>query len=195
MYQKYVKRFLDIIFSLILIPILIIVFIPVAIIIKLDDRGPVFYKGKRLGYKMTKFNMYKFRTMKVGAPDIRNKDGSTYNSESDPRLTRIGRVLRKTSIDELPQIYNVLIGDMSFVGPRPSPLGNEKKYTKEYLKKFDVKPGITGYNQATLRNSATMEQRIKNDLYYVENISFLFDLKILIWTLKSVLLQKNIYRR
>ena len=142
---------------------------------------------------MKKFKMIKFRTMKMNAPDIRNKDGSTYNSAKDPRLTKIGALLRKTSVDELPQVFNVLFGDMSFVGPRPSPMGNEKTYTSFIKKKFRVRPGITGYNQALLRNSATLEERYKNDVYYAENVSFFLDVKIIFMTAVSVLKKKNIY--
>ena len=101
--------------------------------------------------------------------------------------------MRKTSIDELPQIFNVLLGDMSFIGPRPSPMGNEKTYTDFVKKKFNVRPGITGYNQALKRNSATLEERYKNDVYYAEHVSFLLDAKIVLMTIKTVLLRRNIY--
>lgn len=194
MYHYGIKRLLDIIIAILLLPILLIMTLPIALLIKLEDGGPVFYNAPRLGKNMKEFKMYKFRSMIVNAPDIRNEDGTTFNSDDDPRVTKVGKVLRKTSIDELPQILNVLKGDMSFVGPRPSPLGNKDLYPKEYFRKFDVKPGITGYNQAILRNKSTMEQRIKNDLYYVENLSLIFDLKIILLTFVSVLKFKNINR-
>ncbi|MEB6548869.1 sugar transferase [Heyndrickxia sporothermodurans] len=194
MYRYGIKRLFDVIVSLLALPFLVIIMIPVAILIKLEDRGPVFYNASRLGKNMKEFRMYKFRSMKVNAPDIRNKDGSTFNSENDPRVTRIGKILRRTSIDELPQLLNVLKGDMSFVGPRPSPLGNKNLYPKDYFRKFDVKPGITGYNQAVLRNKSTMEQRVENDLYYVENVSLFLDIKILFMTFVSVIKSKNINR-
>lgn len=168
--------------------------IPVSIMIKKEDRGPVFYNAPRLGKNMKEFKMYKFRSMKVNAPDIRNNDGSTFNSDNDPRVTKMGKILRKTSVDEIPQLLNVLKGDMSLVGPRPSPLGNKELYPQEFFRKFDVKPGITGYNQALLRNKSTMEQRIENDIYYVENISFILDLKILVITALGVLKKENVYR-
>lgn len=193
-YNRYIKRLLDIVLGIILLPFVLLISIPIAIFIKLDDGGPIFYKGKRLGKNMKPFAMYKFRSMKVNAPDLRNQDGSTYNAENDPRLTSIGKVLRKTSLDELPQVFNVINGTMSFIGPRPSPLGNEKLYSKEYLIKFKIRPGITGYNQALLRNSATMEERWKNDIYYTTHLSFALDIKIIFLTLKTVLLKKNIYR-
>ncbi|MGD6889798.1 sugar transferase [Bacillus mobilis] len=194
MYRYGIKRIFDIIVSLLLLPFLLLIMIPVAIMIKLEDKGPVFYNAPRLGKGMREFPMYKFRSMKVNAPDIRNEDGSTFNADNDPRVTKIGHILRKTSIDELPQLLNVLKGDMSFVGPRPSPLGNKDIYPKEFFKKFDVCPGITGYNQAVLRNNSTMEQRVKNDVYYVENISLMLDVKIIFLTGASVIKSKNINR-
>lgn len=131
--------------------------------------------------------------MKMNAKDIRNADGTTYNSAKDDRQTKVGRFLRKTSIDELPQFINVLKGDMSLVGPRPSPMGNEHTYTDFVKRKFKVRPGITGYNQALLRNSATLEERYKNDVYYAEHVSLFFDIKIIVMTVKGVLGRKNIY--
>lgn len=194
MYQHFIKRVLDILLSLILIPFSLLAIIPAGIAIKLEDGGPIFYNAYRLGKDLKKFKMFKLRSMKVNAKDIRNPDGSTYNSSNDPRVTRVGRVIRKTSIDELPQLFNVLFGQMSFVGPRPSPLGNEHRYPKEYFRKFSVKPGITGYNQAVLRNQSTFEERMANDLYYIDNISFVLDVKILWWTFLSVIKKKNINR-
>ncbi len=192
MYQNFIKRIIDILVSIIGVIIFLIFLIPVSILIKLEDQGPVFFNGKRLGKDMKEFKMFKFRTMKVNAPDIRNSDGTTFNSDSDNRVTKVGRILRKTSIDELPQFINVLIGDMSIIGPRPSPLGNKDMYPKEFFKKYHVKPGITGLNQATLRNKATMEERIQNDGFYSDNVSFSLDIKIFFLTVQSVLKRKNI---
>lgn len=194
MYKNYIKRLFDILFSVIALPIFIIIFIPVSILIYREDKGSIFFSGKRLGKDMKEFKMIKFRSMKVNAPDIRNEDGSTFNSDKDPRQTKIGRILRKTSIDEIPQIINVLKGDMSIVGPRPSPLGNKERYSKEYLKKFSVKPGITGLNQAYLRNASTMEERIYNDIKYVNELSFFLDVKIIFKTISTVLFQRGINR-
>ena len=194
MYQSIIKRFFDILLSLLLLPIFLILLVFVSILIKLEDRGPIFYNAERIGKDKKIFKMYKFRSMKVAAPDIRNEDGTTFNSENDSRVTKVGRFIRKTSIDEIPQILNVLLGDMSFVGPRPSPLGDKSMYPAEFNEKFQVRPGITGYNQATLRNEATMAERIKNDSYYVKHLSFSLDLKIIVATAKSVLGKKNIYR-
>jgi len=193
MYKNYTKRLIDIAFCLWILPLFLIIFVPVAILIKLDDRGPVFYCSDRLGKNLKKFSMYKFRSMIVNAPDIRNEDGSTYNENSDIRQTRVGKFLRRTSIDEIPQIINVLIGDMSLIGPRPSPLGNTHLYSKEYLKKFSVKPGITGFNQAYYRNNAGVEKKQKGDLYYVENLTFSLDLKIIIKTIETVFKREGLY--
>lgn len=193
MYKKFIKRLLDILISLIILPVVLVITIPVATLIKIEDGGSVFYCGERYGKNMKKFKMFKFRTMKMNAPDIRNADGSTYNSADDNRLTKIGSFLRKTSIDELPQLFNVLLGDMSFIGPRPSPMGNESTYDAFVMKKFQVRPGLTGYNQALKRNSATLEERYKNDVYYTENVSFLLDVKIVGMTVITVLKGSNVY--
>lgn len=193
MYDRVIKRGIDILFSLILCPVVLVLAIPIGILIKREDHGSIFFISERYGRDMQKFRMLKFRTMKMNAADIRNKDGSTYNSDKDSRLTKTGSFLRKTSMDELPQIFNVLFGDMSFVGPRPSPMGNEKTYDEFVMKKFTVRPGITGYNQAYLRNSATMEERYKNDVYYVEHVSLLLDIKLVLMTIRTVLFRKNIY--
>ncbi|WP_373263518.1 sugar transferase [Hungatella hathewayi] len=193
MYEKCVKRIIDIILSLIAAPFLLLLTVPIGILIKKEDGGTVFFCGERYGKNMKKFRMIKFRTMKMNASDIRNADGSTYNSAKDDRQTKIGAFLRKTSIDELPQIFNVFLGDMSLVGPRPSPIGNEKTYNDFVMKKFNVRPGLTGYNQALLRNSASMEERYKNDVYYAEHVSFALDIKLVLLTVKAVLFRKNIY--
>lgn len=194
MYQSVIKRIFDIIFSLLGLFVVLIILIPVAVSIKIEDGGKIFYTSTRLGKNMKEFKMYKFRSMKKNAPDIRNTDGTTYNSENDERVTKVGKIIRKTSIDELPQILNVLKGDMSLVGPRPSPLGDKSIYPKDFFEKFKVNPGITGYSQAKVRNNATMEKRIKLDKYYVENISLILDIKIIIMTIKSITMTKNINR-
>jgi len=194
MYADFFKRLIDIVISIIVLPFFFILYLIIGVMIKRDDGGSIFYNGERLGKDMKEFRMHKFRTMVENAPDIRNQDGSTYNSDNDSRLTKVGGFLRKTSLDEIPQILNVFKGDMSIVGPRPSPLGNKDLYPKEFFKKFEVKPGITGYNQALLRNNSTMDQRVKNDVYYVASISFILDIKIVLWTITSVLGSKNINR-
>lgn len=193
MYKKIIKRVLDIVFSLLLLPFVIVVLIIMGLIIYFNDKGPIFYNAPRLGYKGKTFKMYKLRSMKVDAPDIRNEDGSTFNSENDPRVTTIGKLIRKTSVDELPQLFNVLKGDMSFVGPRPD-LPESINFYEEYeLNRLEVLPGITGYSQAFVRNSVSWKERIKNDLYYTENIAFSLDYRIIIQTIKTVFNKKNIY--
>lgn len=193
MYEKYFKRLFDLVVSVFIFPIFILIYVFVGILIKIEDGGKILFKGQRLGKNLKIYNIYKFRSMKENAVDLRNEDGSTYNSEHDERVTKIGKILRKTSIDEIPQILNVVKGDMSFIGPRPSPTGNIDKYPKEYLEKFKVRPGITGYNQAYFRNNISIEEKQKNDLAYVKNISFRLDLKIILRTIKTVIKKENIY--
>lgn len=162
-------------------------------LIYIEDRGPVFYNAPRLGKNGKIFKMYKFRSMKVNAPDIRNEDGSTFNSEDDPRLTKIGKFIRKTSIDETPQIINVIKGEMSIVGPRPDLPEQIKLYNKEEIRRLEVRPGITGYNQAYFRNTILWKDRIKNDIYYIDKVSLCFDIKILLKTVGAVLKRENIF--
>ena len=143
MYKYLIKRILDIILAILLLPFLCVTTILIAPLIYLEDGGSIFYNSKRLGKNGKVFIMYKFRTMKENAKDIRNADGSTYNSIYDPRVTKIGKVLRRTSIDEIPQIINVLKGDMSFIGPRPDLPEHIMLYTNEEKRKLKVRPGIT----------------------------------------------------
>ena len=121
MYERLFKRLIDFLIALVAMPFFLVLFIPVALCIVIDDGFPVFYNAKRIGQNGKLFKMYKFRSMKNNAPDIRLADGSTYNGEADPRVTKIGKILRSTSIDELPQLLNILKGDMSLIGPRPDP--------------------------------------------------------------------------
>ena len=192
-YSIFIKRGFDIILSLIVMPFLVLSIIIFAPLIKYSDRGSIFYNALRLGYNGKTFIMYKLRTMKVNAPDIRLADGSTYNGEDDPRQTKIGKFLRSTSLDELPQILNVLKGDMSFVGPRPDLPEHIQQYEDSEIEKLNVKPGITGYNQAYFRNTIEWKERLKNDVVYARNISFLFDAKIIVHTIGTLLLRRNIY--
>lgn len=193
MYKKFFKVILDILISLLTMPLLIIIIIVVGTIIYLDDKGPIFYNAKRLGKNGKVFKMYKFRTMKVNAEDLRNPDGSTFNSEDDPRLTRVGKFLRKTSIDEFPQILNVLLQNMSIVGPRPDLPEHIHLYSKEEKEKLSVLPGITGYSQAYYRNSIEWKERLAYDMYYSRNVSFLLDIKIVFKTVQTVVMKKNVF--
>lgn len=192
MYILFFKRIIDLIFALIALPFVLLVIIIVAPFIWLDDRGPIFYAGKRIGYHGKPFVMLKFRSMKVNAPDIRLEDGSTYNGDDDPRVTKVGRFLRKTSLDEIPQFLNVLVGQMSLIGIRPDTPDWLEKYNEHERVILTVKPGITGYNQAYFRNSADGETKLRNDVYYAEHISFWFDVKIFFKTIKTVLFRENI---
>ena len=192
MYANYFKRYIDLVLGILLAPVIVIFIFLMFITVKLDDKGPVFYKSKRLGKGKKVFSIIKFRSMKIDAPDLRNEDGSTFNSKNDPRITKIGKFIRKTSIDELPQVINVIKGDMSFVGPRPDTVEALNIYEGNQVKKLDVRPGITGYNQAYYRNSISQKEKFQNDIYYVKNISFLFDMKIILKTIHSVLNRKNI---
>lgn len=193
MYERFFKRLIDIIISLLCLPFFLIISVVVIPLIYFSDRGNPFYNAERLGKNRKVFKMYKFRTMRVNAEDIRNEDGSTFNSENDPRLTKIGKVLRKLSIDELPQILNVLIGNMSIIGPRPDLPEHFKEYTEEEKKKLNVLPGLTGYNQAYFRNTIPWKQRLINDVYYSENIGLLLDLKIFFKTIQVVLKREGVF--
>ena len=194
MYQIF-KRLFDIIGALLLLPFIVLEIIVLSPIIWLTDRGPVFYNAQRAGKDYKPFKMFKFRSMYVNSPDLKNPDGSTFNSDNDPRVTSIGRIMRKTSLDEFPQILNILLGDMSFVGPRPKlyKIGRLDGETNvDIIKSFSVKPGVTGYAQAYFRNSITQDEKIKWDAFYADNVSFLMDVKILWRTAISVIARKNI---
>ena len=195
MYKHLFKRFFDIIVGLCALPFVLLLIIIIGPIIYFTDRGPIFYNGPRIGLNGKVFKMCKFRSMRVNAPDLRTADGSTYNGDDDPRVTKIGRFLRKTSLDEIPQFLNVLAGQMSFVGNRPDTPRMLDVYTVEQKKWLLItKPGITGYSQAYYRNSTTCEEKIANDIYYAKNESFLFDLKIVFRTVRTVLFRENINR-
>ncbi len=193
MYRILFKRILDVIFSLCSLPFLLPICLVLSIAVVLDDPGAPFYNGKRLGKNGKVFKMYKLRTMKQNMPDLRNPDGSTYNAEDDYRLTRVGRFLRKYSLDELPQILNVLKGDMSFVGPRPDLPSQQSLYEGNEADRLAVLPGITGYAQVTCRNAAPWKERIQLDIYYIQHLSFFMDFKIILKTVGSVLGAENIY--
>lgn len=194
MYERYIKRALDVIFAVIALPIVLVVCIIFGALIWLEDRGTIFYLAKRRGKNGTIFNMYKLRSMKVNAPDIRNKDNSTFNSADDPRVTKIGRLMRKISVDELPQVFNILKGDMSWIGPRPvttdRPLSEYDQKRKDRLK---VKPGITGYTQAYYRNNLNVRDKRMYDAWYAHNASFFLDIKIFFKSIVTVLKKENVY--
>lgn len=188
-----IKNLLDRFFAIIMFIILIPVFLLITLFIKMDSKGNAFYKQKRLGKNGKVFDMYKFRSMYTDAKDIRNADGSTFNSEDDPRVTKIGKILRKTSLDELPQLINILIGEMSFIGPRPDLPDHYEMYSEFHKKKLLVKPGVTGLAQSIGRNSIPWGERLDYDVEYVENYTLLLDIKVLLKTFFSVLKRENIY--
>ena len=171
MYKNYFKRILDIAIGIIGFPFFLLAFIIIAPIIKVTDGGPIFYNAKRIGKSGKLFKMYKFRSMKVNAPDIRLADGSTFNGADDPRVTKVGRILRATSIDELPQLLNILNGTMSLIGPRPDPPDWIDKYPEDIRVFLSVRPGLTGYCQAYWRNGANGYEKMKltfcfSDLFF-----------------------------
>lgn len=195
MYEHFFKRALDLILALLLSPFVLLAVAICALPIFLCDRGPVFYPAKRRGKNGRIFKMLKLRTMYVGAPELKNADGSTYAGRSDPRVTPVGRLLRRLSVDELPQVFNVLVGDMSFIGPRPNLATVDYEELDEKRKKrLTVRPGITGYAQAYFRNSITADEKLALDVKYAENVSFLLDLRILLRTFTAVLSGKNVYQ-
>lgn len=192
-YQNVFKRLVDILACIVLIPFIMLLFIPVAIAIKVEDGGPVLYRSRRIGKNFKEFNMYKFRSMMVNAPDLRNEDGSTYNSKSDRRVTRVGNFIRETSIDELPQIFNVLFGQMSLVGPRAGDVESKDTYEDDEKDKTLVRPGITGYSQAYFRNKLGVREKRLYDACYAHNVTMWLDIKILFKTVETVLKRENVY--
>lgn len=194
MYKSCVKRAIDLLLGIVGLPFFLIALIIFGPIIKATDKGPIFYNAKRIGKDGKLFKMYKFRSMYENAPDIRLADGSTYNGEDDPRVTKIGKFMRATSIDELPQLLNILNGTMSLIGPRPDPPDWIDKYPEDIKVFLTVRPGLTGYSQAYFRNGADGEQKMKNDAYYAQHVSFLFDVKIFFKTIATVLGHEGTYK-
>lgn len=192
-YQLGVKRIIDIIACLLAMPFVLFIMLPVSIAIKLEDGGPIFYRSMRLGVGFKEFGMLKFRSMKVNAPDLRNDDGSTFNSDKDPRVTRIGHFMRVTSIDELPQIFNVLKGDMSIIGPRAGDVESKDTYLKDEKDKLLIRPGITGYTQAYYRNALGVREKRLYDAWYAHRVSLFLDVKIFFKTIGTVLKRENVF--
>ncbi|MBZ4663243.1 MAG: sugar transferase [Caloramator sp.] len=190
MYRKYIKRFIDFLLSLIGLIVLSPIFLILMIAIKLDSKGPVFFKQKRVGINKTHFEILKFRTMRIDTP----KDTPTHLLENPEKwITRVGKFLRKTSLDELPQIINILKGDMSIIGPRPA-LWNQYDLIAERDKygANDVFPGLTGWAQINGRDELPIQIKAKFDGEYVQKMSFLFDTKIFFKTIFSVLRSEGV---
>lgn len=194
MYGKFIKRVFDFLIALLALPFVLLLILIVSPFILAEDGLPVFYNANRIGRNGKVFKMYKFRSMRKNAPDIRMADGSTYNGADDPRVTKIGKFLRDTSIDEVPQLLNVLKGDMSLIGPRPDPPDWLERYPEDVKVFLKARPGITGYSQAYFRNSVDGAGKMKNDVYYAEHCSFRLDVKIFFKTVMTVLGHENTYK-
>ena len=186
MYKHFFKRFFDILIALLGLIIAAIPMLFIAIAIKLNSKGPVIFKQERVGKKGKVFKIYKFRSMCVGAEQTGT---GVYSGKGDARVTKVGKILRATSLDELPQFFNLLKGDMSLVGPRP-PLTYHPwtldKYTDEQKRMFDVRPGITGWAQVNGRKDVEWNKRIKLNVWYVDHVSLWLDIKILFKTVAKV---------
>ncbi len=183
---RFFKRLFDISVSFLGLVVLAPIFLIIAIAIKIDSKGPVFFKQERVGKNGKVFNMYKFRSMCVGAEQ---QEGGVFCVKGDRRVTKVGKFLRASSLDEIPQFVNILKGDMSLIGPRPVltyyPCKWEE-YTEEELKRFNVRPGVTGWAAVNGRKTNTVEERFNYDNYYVEHLSFGLDFKIFLMTIKAV---------
>jgi putative colanic acid biosynthesis UDP-glucose lipid carrier transferase len=193
---RVVKRILDIVFSFLVILFVFSWLFPVvALLIKIDSKGPVFFTQERWGRNNKPFKAIKFRSMVCNSKDVDENGRYQQATKDDPRITRIGKILRKTNIDELPQFFNVLIGDMSVVGPRPHPIPlnlESKKVIKRYMQRTLVKPGITGWAQINgyrgeTRDPILMQKRIDHDLWYIENWSIWLDIQIIIQTIVNMI--------
>ena len=186
MYKLFLKRTFDIILSFLILLVLSPVFLIVAVLVKVESKGPIIFKQERLGRNGKPFKMYKFRSMCVNAE---SQGTGVYSHKGDPRVTKVGRIIRATSIDELPQIFNILKGDMSFIGPRPPLTYHPWKideYTDEQFRMFEVRPGITGWAQVNGRKAVEWDKRIEMNVWYVDNVGLLLDLKILFMTVFKV---------
>ena len=189
------KRIFDVVSSTLLLIILSPLFLILIILVKLDSKGPVFFGHKRIGYKGEMISVYKFGSMVQNAEEVlknfteeqKEEFEKNFKLDDDPRVTKIGAFLRKTSLDELPQLINIIKGDMSVVGPRPIVQKEVVKYGKYADKLFSVKPGLTGFWQANGRSDTTYDERVQMDMYYIDNRSTLLDIKILFKTVIAVI--------
>lgn len=189
MYRKFFKRFLDIIISLLFILCFWWLYIVIAILVRVKLGSPVLFKQDRPGLNEKIFKMYKFRTM----TDRKDKDGNLLPDAE--RLTKFGKFLRSTSLDEIPEFFNVLKGEMSLIGPRPLLVRYLERYTKEQLRRHEVKPGISGWAQVNGRNAISWEDKFKYDIEYVDKLNFLLDLKIIFLTIKKVFKTEGISQK
>ncbi|TFH33924.1 MAG: sugar transferase [Bacteroidia bacterium] len=193
-----IKSFFDYLFAIVAMVICLPIFVVVAIAIKLCSKGPVFFKQERLGLNGRRFLLYKFRTMlkdadsKLGdllnsSDELRKQFNENFKLKDDPRVTRVGKILRKTSLDELPQIFNVLMGQMNLIGPRPIVREEVEKYGEAFYELIRVKPGISGLWQISGRNDVEYDRRVQLDLFYIKNWSLWMDIMILLRTLIVVI--------
>lgn len=185
-YSKYIKRFIDIILSVVVILLCWWLFLIVALCVKVNIGSPIIFKQERPGKNGKIFNLYKFRSMS----NAKDEEGDFLPDSQ--RLTKFGRVLRSTSLDEIPEIFNILKGDMSLVGPRPLLVKYLNDYNEYEKRRHDVRPGLTGLAQVSGRNSITWKNRFKKDVEYVENVSFFLDFKIVLLTIKKVFIREGI---
>ena len=194
LFKAFAKRSFDIVFSLMVIIVFSPLFIFSALMVKLSSPGPILFKQERVGLNRKRFYMYKFRSMRVQNP---NEEVTKWTTENDPRKTWWGNIMRKTSIDEFPQFFNVLKGDMSVIGPRPERPYFVNKFKEEiprYMIKHQIRPGITGWAQVNgFRGDTSIERRIEYDLYYIENWTFSMDIKIIFMTIFKGFINKNAY--
>ena len=189
--QNIIKRIIDMFVSFVMLVLLSPVLIFIALAIKLDDPGSVFFRQDRAGQNKQVFKIFKFRTM---VRDAEKKGAGVFVEEEDPRITRVGKLLRHTSLDELPQLINIFKGEMSLVGPRPTLPYQVENYDERQIKRLKVKPGITGWAQVNGRSALTWPERIELDLWYLDNWSLWLDLKIIMMTFKVILAKSNLYK-
>ena len=190
-FQLSLKRTLDILFSIFVLIVLLPIWVLVVILIKLTSKGPIFFIQDRPGKNKNIFKVYKFRTMKPGSERM-IKGKEVLND--DDRVTKIGKFLRRTKIDEIPQVINILKGDMSLVGPRPERIASLDDYDEEISKRLNVRPGITGLAQVSGNIYLNLNDRYRFDVYYVEHYSFLLDIKIIFRTFLVVLLGEDRFK-
>ena len=205
---KFAKRLLDIMLTLLLLPLVCPVMLIIALLIRLDSKGPIIYRQRRVGQRESEFDFFKFRSMYVNSSDVahrtaieqymngqqindRDQTANPYKLEADPRITRIGRFIRKTSLDELPQFFNVLRGEMSLVGPRPPLVYEVEHYTAYDKLRLIGKPGLTGVWQVYGRSRVTFQEMIEMDLAYLQQQSILLDLKIIFLTIRVMVLGRG----
>jgi undecaprenyl phosphate N,N'-diacetylbacillosamine 1-phosphate transferase len=189
-YRKYFKRNLDFLLSSVLLLLSSPLFMMVTIAIKLTSRGPIFFTQERAGLHEKPFKIYKFRSMRV-----QQEDPTLQAYLDDPRITRVGYIIRRFKIDELPQLWNVFIGDMSLVGPRPTLEDQKAEYTPHQMVRYNVRPGLTGWAQVNGNIKLSVHDRREHDVYYVEHLSLWLDFKILLMTVSVVLFGEKVRNR